>query len=77
MVAVMLDETGACVQRAGRLIAHCYLEVQADGTLRGRGSGQGGGDRGTQAGAPVARMNLDCYSMTLGWSISHSQVPSS
>src|SRR5262249_14957019 len=44
VVAVMLGETGACVQRTGRLVAHCHLEVQVGGTPRSGGSGQGGGN---------------------------------
>jgi hypothetical protein len=50
-------ECGTCVQCAGRPIARCHLEVEAGGTVRGGGSGQGGGDRGGQPGTPVAGMN--------------------
>ena len=58
MVAVMLGEAGACVQRVARRVARSHLEVGAGSTLRGS-SGQGGGDRSGQAGAPVPGMKLD------------------
>jgi len=59
VVAVVAGEPAAGVRRTGWLADLFHLEAQAGRAVARGGGGQGGCDRGGQAGPPVAGMDLD------------------